>query len=418
MDPISAAIAAIGLTASRAFLPALVAAVLLRVFGDHEAARLASQSLLGTGQIASWFTSDWCIATLAILAAVEEFAQHNDDARAILIEVDHFAKPVMAFLLQLGLISATDASTADSIRHAATQHASLLGGAFAIVAGVGCFVVASARNNLQRLLHDIDPDNSTGVHRLVTWGEDLFAVFGTALLLLFPLVIAVLVGVGIAAMLLLERRARAREERAKAPCHACSQPIYLSAPACPNCHARNPSPRGIGFLGATTLDPADPVNHDLRLLAKRRCPTCATRLPGRSAATACPACSRAPLGEPRLVERYDAFVSARLFPVLLLTAVLGLIPIAGLVAAILLYRVALVSPYRVHVSALRSVLLKWCIRLAILLLVLLHLMPILGALAAPLMAMINYVAWRGAFLAATPSDRTEPSPTEPFPAGR
>ena len=396
MNLIAAAITSVGLTSHRAFLPAFVAAVLLRWGGDYEVIREAGGQLLGTAQVASWFTADVTLWVLGALAVLECLAERNPEAKAVLLEIDQYIKPVMAAVLQLGLLSTADAETLSRIT-AATQQASVLG--TVLLPGVMflTYLASSARNAVQRLLWDADPDNSTGLHRLVGWSEELYSVLGMALFLVFPIVVATIVGGVLVGLFLLQRRARRTEEASRVACGSCGSEVYRSAPHCPRCAAGQASPRAIGMLGQTVARAADPATHALELLAKRRCPWCATRLLKRDPNSPCPGCARLPFVDAATVEAYDSRLAMRLIPTVVIVSAMSLVPVVGLVAAVVFYRVYLISPYRTWLPAVRSVLTRWLLRGAILVLVVVHLIPVVGAVAAGAMVVLNYLVYRQSF---------------------
>lgn len=399
MNPIAAAITSIGLTSHRAFLPAFVAAVLLRWGSDYDLARQASEQLLGATHVASWFTSNISLWVLGALALLECLAERNPEAKSVLIEVDHYVKPAMAVVLQLGLLSTADAETLSKIT-ATTQQASLFSTMLLPAVMYVTYLAASARNAVQRLLFDADPDNATGLHRLLGWSEELYSVLGMALFLVFPILIAVLVGTVLAVLFLLQRRAKRIEDASRVACDRCGVQVYRSAPHCPGCNSVRSEPRAIGLLGQTISRPADPETHTFQLLAKRRCPWCATRFPKRDPQAPCPGCARKPFADPDTIAVYDSRLSIRVIPTVVIASALSLVPVVGLVAAVVFYRVYLISPYRAWLPMVRNVLTRWLLRLAILILVLLHLIPVVGALAAGAMVLLNYFVYRQSFLGA------------------
>src|SRR5271167_766494 len=88
-------VGSIGPFSSRIFLPALITALLLR-FGVHIPI-IGTWGLLGSAaHYPTWFTSDQCIAILAVLTVVEILAQKNPEARRVLNEIDIYIKPVAA----------------------------------------------------------------------------------------------------------------------------------------------------------------------------------------------------------------------------------------------------------------------------------------------------------------------------------
>lgn len=395
MNPISALIASTGLCSARAFLPAFIAALMLRLGADHQVVRDAAGGLIGTSHAAAWFTSNTCLIVLGLLAALEFAGQRNHDARAILAEIDHWAKPVMGAITAFGLLSAEDVATVDQIN---TQHAGMMTPVFATLAAGGTYAVARARNEVHRVLHDADSDNATGIHGIIAWGEDLYAAFGMVLVVLFPILVAGLIGLSIGGVFLLQRRAHAREEAGRVACAACSALMYRSAVRCPSCKAVNPSVCAINWLGVATNEPGDVARQPVALLCKRRCPVCASRLAGRTPRQTCTACGASAFCDAAAVSEYDAAIVSRLVPTLGLCALLGLVPVLGLVAGVLYYRINLVSPYRAYIPAGRSILLRWGLRLLFFVLIIFQIVPVVGAITVPLMAFLNYTVYRKAFL--------------------
>ncbi|MEK6704079.1 MAG: DUF4126 family protein [Planctomycetota bacterium] len=396
MNPISALIASTGLCSARAFLPAFIAALMLRFGGDYETVRDAAGGLIGAGHVATWFTSNTCLIVLGVLAALEFVAQRSHDARAVLAEIDHWAKPVMGAITAFGLLSAEDVATVDQIN---TQHAGMTTPIFALLAAGGTYAVARARNEVQSLLHDADSDNATGIHGIIAWAEDAYAVFGMLLFILLPVLVSILIGLSIGVVFLLQRRAHAREEATRVPCTACSTLMYRSAVRCPSCKATNASVCRINWLGVATSEPADAARQPVALLCKRRCPACASRLAGRTPRQTCTACGTPAFADSGAVSSYDAAIQSRLLPTLGLCAVLGVVPVLGLIAGVLYYRINLVSPYRAYIPLARSMLMRWALRLLFFVLIVFQIIPGVGAVTVPLMALLNYLVYRKAFLA-------------------
>ena len=69
----------------------------------------------------------------------------------------------------------------------------------------------------------------------------------------------------------------------------------------------------------------------------------------------------------------------------------------GVIPAVILYRLQIVAPFRRYLTPGRKFLLKWGIRLASLVLVAFQWVPLLGGLLLPLLALVNYWAYRQAF---------------------
>lgn len=396
MNPISSLIASTGLCSARAFVPAFIAALMLRLWPDNPQAAQAAGDLVHTLRAPTWFTSDWCLVILGLLSALEIAAQRSHDARSLLAEIDHWVKPVMGAVTALGLVGEHDAAF---IQSTATQHAGVTGLTVAAISGATTYAVARARNDVHQFLHDADSENATGIHSVLAWAEDFYAAFGMVAVVLFPVLVAGVIGLGIGVLFLLQKRAHAREDASRTPCPRCRAPMYRSALVCPSCKAPNPLPCRVNWLGVATAEPADAARQPFALLTKRRCPACATRLPERTPRQNCPACAAPGFADAAAVNAYDSGLQERLLPTLGLCALLGLVPVLGVIAGVLFYRIHLISPYRAYVPRGRAMLLRWGLRLLMFILIALQLVPGVGLVTVPMMALLNYLVYRRAFRA-------------------
>jgi hypothetical protein len=173
--------------------------------------------------------------------------------------------------------------------------------------------------------------------------------------------------------------------------------IYAGATACPHCKAPNAEAREVGLLGGTKDAPADPATHAYRLVAARRCPVCASALKRRAVPQECATCGATVMGDPEFIEHYIAFIDRRVPWVCLVCFLLGLIPVLGVIPAVILYRLEIVAPFRRYIPFGQNVLLRWAVRLISLVLVALQWVPLLGGLLVPLMALVNYGAYRSVY---------------------
>ncbi len=388
--------------ASRVFVPMFAAAVMLRFGPDlWWVGDLGLLAMLGVGGVSSvpgWFTSDGSLWVLGGLAVLEVVAQKSPEARSLLNEVDRYAKPVAAFLTYVGITQAADLDFINRVYQGGAEagYGEYIVGGFIAVA---TFLAASARSVVLSDAGRMDEDDDTGLLGLLSWGEDLWAAFGVVFLILFPLVMLILIGLVVSLLFVLRKRAEAREDRSKGDCPACHRPMYHPAVRCPHCGTPNPQPTRLNWLGASTAEAyrGDPERHALRLARHRRCPRCANRLSSRDPNAACEACGLIAFQDPAFVRRYDAAVIARLPLVLAACWGLSLIPIIGLIPGVILYRLALVAPYRRHIPRGRSMLLRLGVKVLFVLLILVQWVPVIGSLSVPLMAMLTYAAYRHAF---------------------
>ena len=263
----------IGIFSSRAFLPAFATALLLR-FGPHVSWLARAGLLRNVVGVPTWFTSDACLVVLGVLSALELAAERIPEARTFLDEVHGSLKGVMATLTFLGVLGASDRALVVGVAGGAGPVEYLP----ALAVGAGTFLASKARSWVVGPLTESDEDDDLGLQSLLRWVEDLWSGLGPVALILLPMLTLALFGVALVLLVLAGRHVEAREEATKVACTHCREPIYASAMVCPHCRGTNPSPRGVGLLGGTKEVPADLATHPYRLLAVKRCPTCASRL--------------------------------------------------------------------------------------------------------------------------------------------
>jgi Double zinc ribbon len=382
----------IGIFASRAFLPAFVTALLLR-FGPH-APWLAHTGLIPHIRgVPTWFTSDAALAILGVLAALEIVAARFPEARSVLDEVHDYLKTGMAVLTYMGILDATDRDAAEQL----IRQAGLVDSLPALAVGAGVYLAAKVRGAVLGPLSEADEDDDMGLQGLIRWVEDLWAGLGPAALILFPLLTVAAFGLAALILVVIERRLESRGERVKRPCVNCGQPIHASAPTCPHCHAPVKDPRDVGLLGQPKDRLADPRSLPYRLVAVKRCPVCANRLDRRAVKQTCEACGHRLMDDSRFARDYIVAIDRRVPMVLVVCFLLGLVPVLGVIPGVVYYRLSIVAPFRRYIPAGRGFLLRWVVRLAVLVLVAFQWVPVAGGLAVPSMAIINYLAYRGAY---------------------
>jgi hypothetical protein len=395
----------VGVFPSRAFLPAFVTALLLR-FGDSMPL-VAHAGLAGNVHAPSWFTSNASLVALGILSCLECWATKNADVRELLHQFDVVVKTLMTLLTSLGVASVDDGEVVRAI-----QQAGIADGIFGLMAAGTVFFLTSARQSLYELLTEIDADDSLGIQKLCSWAEDAWVVFGAVMLIAFPLLMILLTAVVFGLLYLWQKAAHAREERLRVPCGSCGNPIYRCAIACPACGAANGQACAVNWLGLPKLDhPADPAVHALRLIGVRRCPSCATRLKQKRPRQTCESCRREVFSDDAQLAAYLRLVQARLAPTLLICFLLGLVPVVGVVPAIVFYRLHLVSPLRRYVPFGSALLAKWLARFSCFAVLSIQWIPLIGIGSLPIMAAVNYAVYRRAFQSAWRSQQAQAAET-------
>ena len=384
----------IGVFPSRAFLPAFVTALMLR-FGDS-LPLVAQSGLAGKVDAPSWFVCNTSLVILGILSCLECWATKNADVRQLLDQFDGAVKPLMALLTSLGVASVHDAELVRAI-----QQAGIADGLFGLMAAGMVFFLTSARRSLYDLLIEVDADDSLGLQRLFSWAEDAWVILGAVMLVVFPLVMVFMTAVVFGILYFWQKAAQRREERLRVPCVSCGNPIYRCAIACPACGAPNVQACSVNWLGHPKLDrPADPGHHALHLIAVRRCPSCATRLKHSSPHQTCECCRREVFSDEVQLAAYLQLVQARLLRTLFVCFALGLVPMVGVVPAIVFYRIQLVGPLRRYVPFGSALLAKWVGRFACFAVLSVQWIPLIGIGSLPIMATINYAIYRRAFQSA------------------
>ena len=384
----------IGIFSSRAFLPALVTALLLR-FGP-EIPLIASTGLVDQIQgEPNWFTHDVTLLVLGFLSAMEIAATKNPEAREALRDAHKYLKTGMSVLTYIGVLGAADIGFVEGI----VRRAGFGEYAFAAALGAGTFLLSDARGAIAADAAAADEGDELGVQGLASWAEDLWSVAGLVLLVLYPVAMLIVIGIIAGMILLLRRRAERREAKSKVPCSNCGTPIYSSAMACPRCGTAVEAPRAVGWLGRSTEEPSRDLDlHPYRLVEKKRCPVCATRFERRGLPQTCPACGYELMADPAFQREYIHYIDRRVPGVCIVGFLLGLVPILGLIAGVVYYRLVLIAPFRRYIPLGRGFLLRWGVRLVLLALIFMQLVPLVGGLAVPLMALISYGAYRSTFL--------------------
>ncbi|MEO0477788.1 MAG: zinc ribbon domain-containing protein, partial [Planctomycetota bacterium] len=366
--------------------------------------------------VPSWFTHDLTVTILGLLALLEIAATKSPDARAVLNEIDSYLKSGMAFLSTLavsGIITANDEAVLKEIIswHEPVRAGfgeSALGFVVATLTAGGVYVSSAVRTKMLGVLTEADPDDDTMVGSMLSWLEDLWALFGTMLLILFPIVMLIITGLIFSIIALLQWRAKRREEKAKVSCKSCGEAMYRHAVACPSCRAENPEVHAVGWLGQSKDKlVADPSTQPVRLTQKQRCPVCAANLEPRQMRQTCPACGYELFESEDDSKAYLGVLDQRYPKVMVVTALLSLIPIVGLIPAIMVYRLRLIAPLRRYLTIARRVPLGIGLRLLFVVLIWVQAIPGVGAFAVPIMATISYGVYRRSFTGQLSSERTK-----------
>ena len=383
-----------GVFTSRAFLPAFFTSISL-AYGDQVPLLNQIDFIERLSSAPTWLTEPWVMTTLGVLAVLEIVGDKNPDVRAFMVEAQGYMKSGLAALTTAGVITATQATEAQGL----VSQASYLDYLPMLASAGLTFFAVQIREGVLGFIRQADDDDSTGVQGMLSWFDDLWAIFGVYLLILFPLLVAALVGLVFLLLWALGRYFDYRAEKRRVPCPVCGELIHASALYCPHCGAKQENPRAVGLFGGPTNRPVeDREQHAVRLASKRRCPRCATKLPKKSVAQRCPADDWPVFGDPQFRDRYLAEIDGRAGRVLVISLLWGLLPVVGLIIGVVYGRFALVGPYGRYLTIGQGCLARLFARVLFLVFVLVQaFVPVLGALTVPALVFIGWQTNRRPF---------------------
>jgi hypothetical protein len=393
--------------ASRPFLAAFVTALLAR-FGTELPWIGDNAIVVALGASPEWFRSTACLSVLGFWALLEVLSAKSPEVRQVLEQVDGLVKAAVAVLVAFAVIDADTARTIGAIQKAGFS----LESAWVLVVGAATWFAAGLRRKAVELVIEADEGDDVGLQSLLAWAENSWAVLGILFLVVFPIAALVLAGLTTLGIALARRRAERREERAKVPCAGCGTPIRPHATRCHACQREVEAPRAVGVFGQPKERAAeDRARHAFDLVARKRCPQCAGRLPKQAVSQTCPTCAKVTFATPAEFERYLDVLAARLPRTLLVSLALGAIPLLGVIPGVVYYRLNLVAGLRGYLPPLRGCTTRWAVRAIHFVVIVLQPIPILGAFVLPLMCLCTYLIYRRSLTSRARTDlATIPSP--------
>jgi predicted RNA-binding Zn-ribbon protein involved in translation (DUF1610 family) len=355
------------------------------------------------GRYTEWVPGapDWLISTTTLLvlgglALVEVLVVKNDELRAVVSEFDPLFKALVNFIIVYLLTNPETSAWSGELMAAG---AGLVGPAAAVLwSGVtagSVWILAYLRRSIWGFLADMDEGDDLGLQGVLSWLEDLWVVGGTVLAVVFPLVSLAVYIATLLGLFLTQRVLAHVEERRKVPCPHCGTGLHASALWCHTCGQPLPAPRRVGLLGQPKAQVvADRQRHQQHLRSRKRCPSCATRLPQRTIQQPCPNCGRETFASSAELDTYLENLHSDLPRVLLVCAVLGLVPVLGIVPGVIYYHLTLIASLRSYVPRAVGCLARFLVTIINLLLIMVQWVPFAGAIVVSLMALTNYGVYR------------------------
>jgi uncharacterized Zn finger protein (UPF0148 family) len=244
------------------------------------------------------------------------------------------------------------------------------------------------------VLAEIDDHDDIGLQSLLNWVENSWTVLGLLFLVIAPMIALALSALTALGLWAFRKAAEKREQRSKVPCPKCGSPIFPHATACHACSTKVEFPRAVGVFGqpkaAATRDPA---RHPFALIARKRCPLCATRLVERAVRQTCPTCKTVTFASQTAFDEYLRALRKRLPKTLLICFALSAIPILGVIPGVVYYRLTLVSGLRGYVPPLRGCFARVLVSLIHWGLIAFQPIPGVGALIVPVMCLSTYLIY-------------------------
>ena len=409
INVISQVLALCGLVSIRMFLPVFLYFLAMRLtlaWPDY-APELIRQMAEHTP---AWQTSSLFLTVFGILSAVELAAVRNPDIKEFLVEdFDRYAKPVIAVLLSLGVVStAQELEVRNLIDGTAMVQTASFGGftlAMTVVAGFVTAFCCRIRSAALETIQAIDPEDDLRLQSLSNYLGEIALVALFLVLVFLPMLALVLTAAGVLAGMFFQRLCAIYKRNHSHSCAACAAAgrettVSDCALICPECGADQPDVRRVGwfgFSGSRPLDGMSPERHAFRLLAAHRCRWCASPL-GRSGA--CSRCGRKQWTD-GLPSFYVLQTDLRGGILLLLGLLFFAFPFGGLVLVLLLFRPLAVRPLSTHLSAgdrfLTGLVMMFLKLLILFPMVILSMIPGVGLLAL-LPFVVRYLFVRTKFL--------------------
>jgi hypothetical protein len=384
---------------------------------------------VGTAAALPWLLGDTAIMVFGLLALLEMLAFTNEDLRFLYEEAIGFVQPGSAFVVNYSFAGWQVSSFIEMVRqlpptvfafdlpsasigllsvssHHYSVSAAGLAGALSFVAPIlsiiwaailagATWLLGRVRAAIVDTINTLDDGNSLGLQSLFHWSETAWTAIATYMIIFLPIIALTLCALTVATLVAIRWYFDRRERLSMIACSHCATKIHPTAPACPSCRQPQAQPRQVGLFGQPKdLLVTDPAAHRLELIARKRCPICATRLKERTVRQACTGCGTVTFADMGAINLYMRSLHARLPRTLLICFLCGLIPVVGVVPGIAYYRLSLIASLKGYVPRTIGCLTRWGIRLAGLLLLMLQPIPILGSLTLPAMCLLNYTVYR------------------------
>ncbi|OVE77313.1 hypothetical protein BVX99_02920 [bacterium F16] len=402
------ALSSSGPIASRAFMPLFIASLLAseRV---HSLLRkidvFADDLCLNVPSNMAWLGSDGFIITVGILALLEVFADKNDDIKELMEPVQIYVKTGASILVTLAILppSAVEAISTGPLAVEQAGFGDLIGWRGLVIVGTGVmtFFLAKFRASFFGHWFEVDDEDDFNIRKIISFMEDLWALIALPFFLVFPILAGFIVVMLFGFILASRKLVNWLEDRRRAPCAACNHDVLPTASACPECKAEVTPKEVLSWnllFGRRVPVVGDDLEEDvynrhrLRLLSRRRCPSCAERVvPATFAMSGCGQCgfSFSAAGCNDWFENYRTEVIGRGLRLVLPLMLLSWIPAVGIALAIVAVKVFISAPLRMFLGGFSKFGLKWGLRVFTVILLIFGSLPFVSLVAVPLLMLVH-----------------------------
>lgn len=371
--------------AARAFLPPLMIILSFRFPEYFPVLETGIEVPSGT----SWFFSDASLYTFLALAIFELAAMKIDMVREYFDPFMKNLKVAMAFVVNMSLLSPDTASALAHIQTAGFSVMQLL----ALLPSVITHYIGLIRGGIYEFLHDFDDDDDLKLRMVFSFFEDFSIIVGIVLLIALPILVLSITGIILMLLWFTKRHFAKIEDSTRVECSHCSSLMLPASTKCFSCHTKVDEPSALGLLGQMSDKPSDnPVKQELLLINARRCPHCAEKLQRSKIVQTCSTCGYEL--ESQIIEDLIDSKQKELVKGLAVTAVVGLIPIVGIIFAILYTRMLFVKPLKQYLPKGKARLGKFLLKVLALILIFVQVIPFIGMVAPPILLLASYTLWK------------------------
>lgn len=406
MDMLKLLIAILGLcgiTCIRMFLPYFILALSIR-FQDHFS--FFGQTVIWKRCVEScpsWLTSDWCLLVLGFLAALEIWANFEPEIKEFLVEdFEPIYKPILNAIVALGILNHSDVDAIQKIVSPVAM-ASFFSGFWAFFYAGCSYGILQLKRIIFEFLLTIDSEDDLCIQTFINCLETMGVMVLLFIFLVWPVALTILLVICWVGLMVI---AKYIEKRAKTSCPQCASIIHCSAVNCPKCGFDLPHFSPLNILGLPKNKQKILRNeikkHQQSLRQNHRCVYCATLIKKNEPMALCEECGHRIWHSREEAQEYLNQINQKALKILCIAIALTMIPMLGVVFAIILMRISLISPLQIYDSYWGRFGSRFLFRIlkifAIFVTLLLGILPFLGSLPIICCFLFIYNRYRKHFI--------------------